>query len=260
MHSNVTHKVVKALHHHRRGLCAFEDLAIQAHFTNITINRKMFNRNHGFPQYQSYDLLASTLLSQSVLTPQMASPAAMKGRGMWLEFGVAEGSSINITAHSLDSRGFRTHVEVVGFDSFEGLPYDWMVGEGSNRRVFMRKGMFSLHGMLPPVRGNVQLVKGWFEQTLQSFLQQHTEHYIVGVNIDNDLYDGARYILEAMYPLLRVGSVLHFHELFSSRKENNPMAELRALVEFLGNHTMSVELLPVKSSLDEAAAFVVTKM
>ena len=67
-------------------------------------------------------------------------------------------------------------------------------------------------------------------------------------------------ILEELYPFMRVGSILHFHELYSSKNENNPMAELRALVEFLGNHSIALELIPIRSTLNEASAFVVTRI
>ena len=46
-----------------------------------------------------------------------------------------------------------------GFDSFEGLPQDWL--------PHRPRGYFSLHGEIPPVDdGCVQFFKGWFEQTL----------------------------------------------------------------------------------------------
>ena len=45
-----------------------------------------------------------------------------------------------------------------GFDSFEGLPEAWTLGA--------KAGAFSIGGNLPPVRGNVRLTKGFFEDTL----------------------------------------------------------------------------------------------
>ena len=37
------------------------------------------------------------------------------------------------------------------------------------------KGKFNLGGVLPPVKPNVQLHKGWFEETLPGFLDEHPD-------------------------------------------------------------------------------------
>ena len=47
---------------------------------------------------------------------------------------------------------------IYGFDSFEGLPDAWIPG--------FPKGYFDMKGSLPPVAPNVQLIKGWFDETL----------------------------------------------------------------------------------------------
>jgi hypothetical protein len=80
--------------------------------------------------------------------------------GLILEFGVRRGYSLNYFA-----KRFPEH-KLFGFDSFEGLHVDW-AGTGAP------KGTFDLGGKLPSVRPNVNLVKGWFDQTLPSFLSQN---------------------------------------------------------------------------------------
>ena len=65
------------------------------------------------------------------------SPAA----GLFLEFGVQDGASINAIAARADRR-------VHGFDSFEGLPEDWA-------GTFERRGKFSTGGKLPKVPESV---------------------------------------------------------------------------------------------------------
>ena len=47
-----------------------------------------------------------------------------------------------------------------GFDSFEGLPETWKIG--------FEKGRFSQIN-LPPVPSNVELIKGWFEDSIPNF-------------------------------------------------------------------------------------------
>ena len=66
-----------------------------------------------------------------------------------------------------------------GFDSFEGLPEAWTLGA--------KAGAFSIGGNLPPVRGNVRLTKGFFEQTLPDFVAQHRGETIALLHVDCDL-------------------------------------------------------------------------
>ena len=66
--------------------------------------------------------------------------------GLWLEFGVYRGYSVNLIA------GY-TKNTVYGFDSFEGLPEDWGVNDtlSQKKEVRYHKGKFSLQGMMPDV-------------------------------------------------------------------------------------------------------------
>ena len=80
------------------------------------------------------------------------------GGGLFLEFGVASGGSINFLAERVPD-GTRLH----GFDSFEGLPERWREGRGG--------GFFDRGGSLPPVAPNVSLHVGWFDATLPAFLR-----------------------------------------------------------------------------------------
>ncbi len=75
------------------------------------------------------------------------------GDGLVLEFGVFKGPSINWFASWLPDR------TIHGFDSFEGLPEDWL---GYN----VSAAHFDQKGVLPKVAKNVELHKGWFDQTL----------------------------------------------------------------------------------------------
>lgn len=76
--------------------------------------------------------------------------------GHILEFGVFRGTSINLLASRLSQR------DIVGFDSFRGLPEPWKATEGN----MLPQGYFNLNGNPPKVPKNVKLVKGWFEDSL----------------------------------------------------------------------------------------------
>lgn len=125
--------------------------------------------------------------------------------GMILEFGVRSGTSINLFADILKTTG--DDRLLFGFDSFEGLSERWVGASG-------RPGTFSLKGVMPEVRENVRLIKGWIDDTLPKFLEQNPGP-IAFINIDTDTVSPCRTILELCKPRLVEGSVILFDELLS---------------------------------------------
>ena len=75
--------------------------------------------------------------------------------GLYLEFGVQHGVSINMSSSILPNQQF------YGFDSFEGLPEEW-----DNGKRILKKGTLSRNGIPPTVNDNVTLIKGLFQDTL----------------------------------------------------------------------------------------------
>ncbi len=120
--------------------------------------------------------------------------------GLVLEFGVAGGNSIRQIAR-------HTPGEVHGFDSFEGLPEDWS-------GHLERRGAFSQKRTLPRVPGNVRLHRGWFDETLPSFLASHPGPIRL-LHIDCDIYSGTRTILDLAGARLIPGSIVMFDEYFN---------------------------------------------
>jgi hypothetical protein len=123
--------------------------------------------------------------------------------GLVLEFGVREAYSLNYFAKRLPDR------TLYGFDSFEGLHVDWA---GTSAP----KGTFDLGGKLPSVRANVQLIKGWFDETLPPFLGEHPDH-ISFLHIDCDTYEATKIILDLAGGRLKPGSVVVFDDYLGYR-------------------------------------------
>lgn len=75
---------------------------------------------------------------------------------------------------------------------------------------------------------------GLFNQTLVPFLQRHASatSKIGFVNMDMDLYSGARYVLESIIPHLSRGAVIHFHDFYNAMNSCNS-DEMRALYDVL---------------------------
>ncbi|MCA0047423.1 class I SAM-dependent methyltransferase [Mesorhizobium sp. B283B1A] len=125
--------------------------------------------------------------------------------GFLLEFGVFDGTSINHFAGRLSSSGDTR--SIFGFDAFLGLQENW-TGTG-----FQARGrQFNRDGVVPKVRQNVNLIKGWIEDTLPTFLKQH-QGPIAFIHIDTDTYTPCKAILTLCKDRLVSGSVILFDEL-----------------------------------------------
>jgi len=121
--------------------------------------------------------------------------------GLILEFGVAGGKSINHLARLCQDE------RLYGFDSFEGLPEHW-----SGNRFSYRN--FSQKGVMPSVPPNVELVPGWFNETLPGFLDKHSGP--VGfLQVDCDIYSSTQYVLAMLKQRLAPGCVIVFDEFFN---------------------------------------------
>jgi hypothetical protein len=144
--------------------------------------------------------------------------------GLYLEFGVFSGHTINHIAGQVDK-------PVYGFDSFEGLPERWRDNLGS--------GHFKVNG-LPKVRENVTLVKGWFDQTLPEFLKSHLGD--VGfLHVDCDLYSSTRTIFTCLAPRIKPGTVIVFDEYFNYPGWRE--GEFKAFQEFVAKGNLKFEHL-----------------
>ncbi len=140
--------------------------------------------------------------------------AATLEAGLFLEFGVREAQTLNWIAKLTKRR-------VYGFDSFEGLPEDWL----SN----VRRGAFKVQA-LPEVRENVTLVKGLFDDSLPRFLAEHSEP-VAFVHIDSDLYSSAVSVFTHLAPRIVAGTVIAFDEFFNYPGWQG--GEYRAFMEFV---------------------------
>lgn len=141
-----------------------------------------------------------------------------KPNTLWLEFGVASGNSINYIS------GF-TQDKVYGFDSFEGLPEKWRDG--------FEKGAFHMNGTPPQVNSNVELIKGWFNETLQGFIQKQAGKKVSFIHMDADLYSSTKYILNTLKEHLDQDCVIVFDELVNYPGFDGETGELKAFYEFI---------------------------
>jgi hypothetical protein len=145
--------------------------------------------------------------------------------GAYLQFGVFRGASINHYAAKHPDR------QLNGFDSFEGFPED-------GRRDWTQN--FSTRGKLPTVPQNVQLIKGYFSDTLPRFLEDFTAEISV-LNIDCDIYSSTKDVFDALSAAghIKPGLVISFDELINYR--GYAANEMLALFEMLEREGLGIE-------------------
>jgi hypothetical protein len=163
---------------------------------------------------------------------------ARSADGLLVEFGVWTGTSITFFA-SL------TEQTIYGLDSFEGLREDWQGWENP-------KGTFNLQGALPVVPPNVRLIKGWFDETLPSFLREHPEPFSF-VHIDCDTYDATAVILKIAGDRFSKGTVVVFDEYFGYRGWRE--GEFKAWQQFVAARGLRYEYLAFS---DYAVSLIIT--
>jgi hypothetical protein len=120
--------------------------------------------------------------------------------GLLMEFGVATGETINQLAK------LRPNNTIFGFDSFKGLPEDWS-GSG------LMAGSFDRHGDIPAVEKNVQLIHGWFSDSVPAWRAAHPGN-VAYCHIDCDLYSSTVDVFKNIENGFVPGTVIVFDEYF----------------------------------------------
>ncbi|WP_157538456.1 MULTISPECIES: TylF/MycF/NovP-related O-methyltransferase [unclassified Nocardioides] len=147
----------------------------------------------------------------------------------YLEFGVFEGRSVRHWADlntNRDSRFF-------GFDSFEGLPEEWKRFDRS-----IAAAHFDLQGVVPEIDDErVSFVAGWFQESVDPFLETFTPRHQMVVHIDADLYSSALYVLTRFNALLTPGTIVIFDEFSSA------LNEFRALEDYCSAYMREYDVL-----------------
>jgi len=142
---------------------------------------------------------------------------------LWLEFGVASGRTINYISQ------FTTE-KVYGFDSFEGLSEKWWLS--------FEKGAFNMNGTLPQVNENVELIKGWFNETLLPFIQLHNKK-ISFIHMDTDLYSSTKYIFDIVKDYIDTDCIFVFDELVNCPEDDTE--EIKTFCEYILENNVEYE-------------------
>ena len=165
--------------------------------------------------------------------------------GLFLEFGVYNGASINILSKLKPDKIFH------GFDTFTGLPEDWDMGHKK-----IRAGSFSLE-RLPEVEKNVILHKGLFDKSITEWMKNYKEK-ISFINIDCDLYSSTKTVLEKLNSQIVKNTIIRFDDLLPSPLRPYPnwqQGEWRALSEWVDQFRR--EIVPISRSWKQGCTVLV---
>lgn len=155
-------------------------------------------------------------------------------QGHVMEFGVATGRTLNHWCRLFPGN------TVWGFDGFQGLPetWSWNFAQGHFRQ------------RLPRVANNAELVVGWFDQTLESWLAQHPGPVAL-LHIDCDLYSSTAYVLQRLKPRMVPGTIIVFDEYLNFPGWEQD--EHRAWQEFCRANAVQFEYLAFVSRHQQVA-------
>lgn len=167
--------------------------------------------------------------------------------GLFLEFGVYNGQSINILSKLKPNKIFH------GFDTFTGLPEEWDMGHKK-----IKAGHFYLDKM-PNVEKNVILHKGLFKNTIPEWQTKYKEK-ISFINIDCDLYSSTKTVLEYLNQQIVKNTLIRFDDLLPSPLSPYPNwmeGEWKALSEWVSKFQR--EIIPIARSWKQGCTILVKK-
>ncbi len=133
-----------------------------------------------------------------------------------------------------------------GFDTFTGLPEDWL---SKNISVTKKAGTYTSDGNVPKIKGG-KFIVGKFEDTLPIFFSE--SHPIASViNFDADLYSSTICALNFSKSVMDKDTILIFDELIMN--ESWEQDEFKALNEFCSINHYSYEVIAVSFSTKQVA-------
>ncbi len=173
----------------------------------------------------------------------------VKLKGLFIELGVCTGKTINFIA------ALNPHQKIYGFDSFEGLPEDWV---RNDKTISAGTFGFKNPDLLPPVLHNVELIKGWFDQTLTDFIKGcDSEDPIAFLHIDSDIYSSAVTAFQILGSKIGPGTILVFDELYNYPGCENH--EFKAFQEFLDRAGLGARYLAYNIYHEQVAVEIIEK-
>lgn len=203
---------------------------------NTAISTQMVNQVEG--DYLEFGVFRGARMTQAYETATFLHRYVSSGKDPYLN----KASSKNLEA-----------MRFIGFDSFEGLPKPAEIDRVHGQEQWAGEGGFKatldeVRALLPEKGlsdGKIQLVKGWFNETLTAETKRSLELTAAAVvYVDCDYYESAVPALEFITDLLVDGSIVIFDDWFLYRGRDD-RGEQRAFYEWRERHRIHTkEFIP----------------
>ena len=167
--------------------------------------------------------------------------------GFCLEVGVCTGTSINFISALLPKK------IIYGFDSFTGLPEDWVRPDVTFKAgIFGLKSKFLDQDVVPIfVLRNVKLFKGWFINVLPQFKKEIMKDSPISfLHIDCDIYQSTKDVFDSIGGNIVPGTIILFDEIYNYA--GFEVHELKAFLEFLAIKKLGCEFIAYNSMHQQA--------
>lgn len=152
--------------------------------------------------------------------------------------------------------------EVIGFDTFEGIPSVTAVDQVGKTSDHNRVGGFkysNLEGLDKAISAydsnrflshipKVSLVKGDITQTLPDYIEKNPHLVVSLLHIDVDVYAPTKIALELIPPIMPRGGIIVFDEV----NQRPYPGETQAVKDTLGLHTLKLERISWETGLSFA--------
>lgn len=182
------------------------------------------------------DRLEKILMQYEIFKKSIDIPGAI------IECGVFKGASFSRYAmfrriHSIE------HKSMIGFDAFGEFPETSFIEDQELRKEFIeldgKEGIAveQLREVLVQKQcaNNIELIKGDICSTVPDYISKYADLEVSFINLDVDIYEPSKVILESLYPKLSVGGVL----LLDNYGEFP--GETKAVDDYLNNINISIQ-------------------
>lgn len=173
-------------------------------------------------------------------------------KGSWTEFGVFEGSSLKQAFDLLKGSSFGDNIVMAGFDSFQGLPVKWRAGYDSGH--FQDGDQYErVRKMFPP---QVEIYKGWFQDTIGTFLKNHPNQPATLIHHDGDLFVSTAITFSLMNHRIVPGTLLCFDEIMGY--PHFEQHEILSLFVWMKDRQATLCPIAVKGPLEKQKMFILS--
>ncbi len=162
--------------------------------------------------------------------------------GEIVECGVFKGTSL-IRFATFRELFHKTAKKIIGFDTFGKFPSADFSRDAKLRKKFVQQSgnqsisTSQLEKILKQkkIGENIELVKGDITKTIPEYLEKHSKLKISLLNLDVDLYEPSKIILENFYPRLTKGGIIILDDY------NVFPGETKAINQFFKNKKIKIQ-------------------